>query len=61
MKWHRDKESPAVIYDSVEGRYSIVWDPSGWHLWAGANLLGVFPTLSAAKDAVRDTEQEPER
>jgi hypothetical protein len=61
VKWRRDTSTPARIYDSTDGRYSIVWDPSGWHLWKGRELLGVFSKLTLAKSGVRDTEQEQER
>jgi hypothetical protein len=63
VRWRRNKDAePARVYDSDDGRYEIVWDPAGerpgepggWWLREGGRLLGIFPTLKAAKGAVRN-------
>jgi hypothetical protein len=51
LRWTRVAD-PAVLYQAAE--HEIVWDPTGWHLWRAAELLGVFTTLSAAKRAAEE-------
>lgn len=51
-RWRRDTSTPAWIYDSEDGRYSIVWDPSGCHLWDRHTL--VYSTLVSAKEDADD-------
>lgn len=55
MKWCRDSaRTPAWIYKSTDGRYEIIWDPEGWHLWDDRELMGVSPTLRAAKESAEE-------
>jgi hypothetical protein len=57
MRWRRE-EGPARHYVSEPRGYSIIWDPEGWHLWwepgEGSQLLEVFSTLRAAKQAAEE-------
>lgn len=63
MNWRKDSDLlPGRFYRSTDGRYEIRWDPAGrtedeqggWYLSLNEQHLGIFPTLSAAKQAAEE-------
>lgn len=51
-----EAHQPAKAYESVPERFTVIWDPSGWHLWdesrktaTSGHLVGVYATLKVAK------------
>jgi len=57
--WRRERASIATIYSTIPARFTIIWDPQGWHLWANnvvrpSTLIGVYPTLDAAKKRAQE-------
>jgi hypothetical protein len=63
LTWARDRAlGPARAWKDSTGRFSIIWDPEGFHLWDERDRLpdshhpiGIYPTLEAAKAWARLT------
>jgi hypothetical protein len=62
VTWRRNTDTPARMYESTDGRFTIIWDPAGrtegeaggWCLLRESEHLGTYPLLRAAKEAAAD-------